>query len=143
MALEQIFQSRLQKETPKLKKLNNVVPTGTGTTANVNGGPKNLLVHKTFNKNKSVGGALSLNESCMCCNKKISKSFHCSACKSSCLKLCQKNNYKEHKILCSSVQGIEEIEREKRYRNFNFSYETTKNSEQKLKLAKLVGEKNP
>ena len=36
-------------ETPKLKKLNNVVPTGTGITTDVNRSTKNVFVPKSFN----------------------------------------------------------------------------------------------
>ena len=75
----------------------------------------------------SEGESPTLNKSCMYCNKKLSKFFHCSACKSGsyCLNLCQKNIYKEHKLLCNSIQEPEQIEMEKRYKKFNCSYETT------------------
>ena len=71
------------------------------------------------------------------------KLYRCSKCACSvyCSKECQREHYSVHKCLCTAISSLEELERQKQFRNFDCSYETTMTPRQHQKLVKLIGDK--
>ena len=80
---------------------------------------------------------------CLHCNKSAEKLYRCMKCSSGlyCSKECQLKHYSVHKLLCSSITELSQLERDKTFKDYSCSYESTMNAQQKRKLVKLIGEK--
>ena len=76
---------------------------------------------------------------CVACNKKTLKARQCSKCHAGvyCSTKCFKSHYHIHKVVCDSIEVLQERERS----NVKIRFDTPTTPKQKRKLAKLVGSK--
>ena len=101
---------------PISKKLDGVAPTRHGAT-----GPDN----KTSNvcsDHDNISNVSVADQHCIVCLKKSGQLKRCAVCKSGkyCSKECQKADFKNHKVFCSAITSLEDVERGK-YIDKNFT----------------------